>query len=203
MTAGEKIRNARINKNLTQKELADKLHITPAGIVQWENGIRNPKVSTLLRIADALDIDYRDLLDDRDSEKRASLRPMALVKVSDIDNILKDLTILEHTAAANGNPITNNQRKSWIKDQIANITHEPYKASIMLQRISERLKDPSLTEDLGAASQINILEEHQYVNQFIQEITDIISHMNLEGRVAILHHARELSKIPDYQKKEH
>ena len=200
MTSGEKIRDARIGRNLTQKELADKLHITPAGIVQWENGIRNPKTSTLLRIADALDMDYRDLVDDKDSARRERMRPMALINQADIDGILQDLALMEQNADAKGNPITSNQRKVWVRERVSQITHEPTKSNIMRQIIAERLKDPSLNE-IDAVPQISTREEHQYADQFIQEILEIIRPMNLEGRAAILRHARELAQIPDYQKK--
>ena len=36
-----------------------------------------------------------------------------------------------------------------------------------------------------------------------KELTLILEGLNESGRAAVLHHARELSKIPDYQKKEH
>ena len=56
MTTGERIRNARVAQNMTQKELAKRLGISPQGIVQWENGSRHPKTDSLKRIAAALDV---------------------------------------------------------------------------------------------------------------------------------------------------
>lgn len=56
MPLGEKIRYYRKQKGMTQQELADKLHISYVGISQYETGKRNPKLETMSRIADALDI---------------------------------------------------------------------------------------------------------------------------------------------------
>lgn len=54
MTTGERIRAARKQAGLTQRELADRLHIAYTGIGQWESDKRKPKRSTLERIAAAL-----------------------------------------------------------------------------------------------------------------------------------------------------
>ena len=56
MAIGDNIRSARKLKGLTQKELAQRLGISPVGIAQWENGIRNPKHESVKRIADALGV---------------------------------------------------------------------------------------------------------------------------------------------------
>ena len=56
MTIGERIREARKQAGMTQGELAEKLEISYVGVSQWESGRRNPKESTLARIADVLDV---------------------------------------------------------------------------------------------------------------------------------------------------
>lgn len=62
MTVAERIRIARKNAGLSQKELGDKLNMSPVMISQYENGVRNPKLETLQKIADALDVLMSDLL---------------------------------------------------------------------------------------------------------------------------------------------
>lgn len=62
MSTGEKIKQARKEAGLTQKELGDKLGITYQQIGQYENGKRKPKLETLQRIADALEIEMLSLL---------------------------------------------------------------------------------------------------------------------------------------------
>ena len=57
MFSGKEIRNIRIKRGMTQKQLADKLGTTPQNIAQYENGKRNPKPDTQRRIAKALGVD--------------------------------------------------------------------------------------------------------------------------------------------------
>ena len=49
------ILNARINAGLTQIELSEKSGISQADISRLEKGTRNPSISLLKRLADALD----------------------------------------------------------------------------------------------------------------------------------------------------
>ena len=68
MTKGERIRAARIKQGLTLEQVANRLGITPTGIVQWEQNRRNPKLSTLQKIARALDIDVMELIDESEKD---------------------------------------------------------------------------------------------------------------------------------------
>ena len=61
-TTGEKIRIARKKAGLSQGELADRLDVTRSLVGQYERGVRNPKPSTIQRIADALGIPFTELL---------------------------------------------------------------------------------------------------------------------------------------------
>ena len=62
MTTGQRIKAARKNAKMTQKELGQKLGISFQSIAQWENNLRNPKIETLQRIADALGVSVDYLL---------------------------------------------------------------------------------------------------------------------------------------------
>lgn len=48
--------------NLTQKELADKLHITDKTVSKWERGLSFPDISVLIPLAETLNISLYDLL---------------------------------------------------------------------------------------------------------------------------------------------
>lgn len=57
MSIGENIRRIRIEKNMTQKELGDKLGgISQQQIGRWETGKANPKIETLIKIASILGV---------------------------------------------------------------------------------------------------------------------------------------------------
>jgi len=62
MTVGERIRNARKKQHLTQAALAERMNVSGAMIAQYEKGTRNPKYETILKFAEALEIQAADLL---------------------------------------------------------------------------------------------------------------------------------------------
>ncbi|MGN0263913.1 MAG: helix-turn-helix domain-containing protein [Oliverpabstia sp.] len=61
ITYGNLIRNARKESGLTQKELAEKVGLAEITIRQYENNKREPRIETLQKIADVLNIPTRDL----------------------------------------------------------------------------------------------------------------------------------------------
>jgi transcriptional regulator with XRE-family HTH domain len=60
----KKIREARLRKALTQKRLAQEMHVTQSAISQWENGVTVPRLSELLKLCETLDISVSELLDE-------------------------------------------------------------------------------------------------------------------------------------------
>ncbi|MGB3368058.1 MAG: helix-turn-helix transcriptional regulator [Acidaminobacteraceae bacterium] len=57
---GNRITILRTRKGITQKKLAQLSNITEASLSRYENGLREPKISTLIKISDVLDstVDY-------------------------------------------------------------------------------------------------------------------------------------------------
>lgn len=57
---GATITELRLKRGLTQKKLAKLTNITEASLSRYENGLREPKIQVLVRLADALDcsLDY-------------------------------------------------------------------------------------------------------------------------------------------------
>lgn len=58
------IAKMRIERNITQKELADKLNVTQICVSRYENGDRDIKLSMLRKIAAALDCKVSELIED-------------------------------------------------------------------------------------------------------------------------------------------
>ncbi|MGN0629982.1 MAG: helix-turn-helix domain-containing protein [Ruminococcus sp.] len=54
---------------ITQKELANKLGVTPNAISQWENGVRNPSLENVKRLADILHCTTDDILKGEQNER--------------------------------------------------------------------------------------------------------------------------------------
>ena len=59
---GDMIRKCRTEKGLTQKKLGELCGIADSNIRKYESGNQNPKIETLQKIADALDIPVKRLL---------------------------------------------------------------------------------------------------------------------------------------------
>ncbi|MDY3014506.1 MAG: helix-turn-helix transcriptional regulator [Evtepia sp.] len=62
MTTGERIKKARKDAGVTQKELGARLGISPQTLAQWENNLRNPKIETLQKISAALKVPVEYLI---------------------------------------------------------------------------------------------------------------------------------------------
>lgn len=63
MTIGEKIREIRKEKGISQKELGTLLGVSQQMIGQYENSSREPKIETLRKIAAALKVKLSDFLE--------------------------------------------------------------------------------------------------------------------------------------------
>lgn len=60
---GNLIKEKRLDKGLTQKELADMLYITDRAVSKWERGVSLPDISMLKEISEILDIDLNEMLE--------------------------------------------------------------------------------------------------------------------------------------------
>ena len=61
--AGEMIRKYRIEKGMTQKKLGELCGIADSNIRKYETGKQTPKINTLQRIADALEVSIYNLME--------------------------------------------------------------------------------------------------------------------------------------------
>ena len=63
MTIGERIKKIRLEKGMTQKELAEKCGLFDSAIRRYESGRQNPKIGTVQKIAMALDVNIGDIVE--------------------------------------------------------------------------------------------------------------------------------------------
>ena len=59
---GKFIADLRKEKNMTQKELAEKLHITDSAISKWERGVGCPDISLIADLSKVLDVGINEIL---------------------------------------------------------------------------------------------------------------------------------------------
>lgn len=60
---GERIKELRTEYNLTQKELARKIHFSSRTITSWETGVKEPSLQTIKLLARFFDVSTDYLLD--------------------------------------------------------------------------------------------------------------------------------------------
>ena len=87
MTTGQNIKAARKKVGLTQKELAQKLGLSFQSIAQWENDLRNPKLDTIKRIADALHVDWYDLIVPSSEDEERKLKYIKSISSKEDDSL--------------------------------------------------------------------------------------------------------------------
>lgn len=90
MEIGQKIKNARIAKGLTQQELGNIVGVQKSAIAKYENGrVVNIKRSTLQKITSALNIRFSELIFEESPEESADFHVRILSDFELID-ALKD-----------------------------------------------------------------------------------------------------------------
>ena len=68
MGVGEKIKQYRMKCDMTQKDLADQLHVTNQAVSRWENDEAEPSFDTLRAMAELFDCTINDLFDMKSKE---------------------------------------------------------------------------------------------------------------------------------------
>ena len=96
-TIGENIKAARINKGLTQQDLATALNTTKSAVSRYELGKREPRYKLLQEMAVILDVSCSELIGDADVElemRKSELRAKiseALKESASANDLLQNL----------------------------------------------------------------------------------------------------------------
>lgn len=85
MKFNERLKQSRIKRGFTQDEFAKKLNISASSISLYENGDREPSLSTLKTISETLNISTDYLLGLTDIEKRETSK----ANLEDIHNLIQ------------------------------------------------------------------------------------------------------------------
>lgn len=60
---GQKLKQLRADRNMSQIELAEKINMEKSNLSRLESGRNNPKLITIIKIANALGVTFNELLD--------------------------------------------------------------------------------------------------------------------------------------------
>ena len=82
-----RLRELRIKSGLTQNEIATRLNVSGQTILNWENGIYEPKINQLIQLADLFNVTVDYLLEREKVPSQADIICKELEKISKEDLI--------------------------------------------------------------------------------------------------------------------
>ena len=101
------LKKLRMEKGLTQQELADQIHVTRSAIAQWESGRRLPDFAMLPRLSETLGVDANTLFSAAaGSDERPNvmivddIKPIVLGGVSMLKEVMPNATVTGFTRAS-------------------------------------------------------------------------------------------------------
>ena len=95
MTLGERIKAARKQRGMTQRELAQKVGISVNSLSRYETGERQPNIETLSKIAEALGVDPVEITYGKQEKEPEPQEPPLLPFDNGKRDTMKAQTILE------------------------------------------------------------------------------------------------------------
>ena len=99
MNIGQRIKRARIEKGLTQEELAEKVGVQKSAVAKWENGrVSEIKRSNLAKISKALGINPNSLLENIEKEPvKTAEQHIEIITDEDYVEMFEDFKLLDST----------------------------------------------------------------------------------------------------------
>ena len=88
MEYNEKLKELRVQNNMSQEQLAERLHVTRQTISKWEQGINQPDIYTLKQYAEIFNITLDELIGDGVTVKSPSEKRRAISKILFVVNTL-------------------------------------------------------------------------------------------------------------------
>ena len=185
MTTGQRIKAARKRAGLTQKELGAKLGVAYQTLAQWENDLRNPKIETIQRIADALGVSLQYILGVVDEDN--FLLQTHFADPGDFE-FIKSLGI--------DDPV---KRKAIT----FNATIDPEWAELESKLIFGTITDDELQRYKELLTQ-GTENAHKSVGAAMKVLQRYMDNLNDEGQMKVYYHAsdyaKELAENPKYKR---
>ena len=177
MTVGEKIRWIRKKKQLTQKELGEKCGINQANIRKYESGRQSPKLDTLQRIADGLQVPVEVLI------------PSDYEFMQNVAGIQAEIDRVQRIHDVNSQLLDDPENQTLDNFRTFNAS---FREDLLAQNVlfSEMHYQESLTHPGKVSKEV-------YVGK-TQVITGLCGMMNVEGLDKVISYLTDLTQIPEY-----
>ena len=105
----DRLKEIRLNKKLTHKEIANHFNTSPQSYAQWETGLRKPSAENLQKLADFFNVSTDYLLGKTD--------------IPDPESDIDLDTAIDNSVAYDGTPITDHDReiiKNYLNEYFSN-----------------------------------------------------------------------------------
>lgn len=177
MKTGEVLKKARIDAGMTQAELAQRLGVTPQTVSQYERGIKNPKIETLRKFADALGVTPGYLL------------------YGDTDPVQRSLFDAEDTAKALKGELQKSLETGKITPALTN-----GKAAKALSVLENQMW--TAVDEIGKESGSALLQLFRFLPPDLRDIVVYYEELNADGQRVARERIEELTQIYKYQREE-
>lgn len=179
MTVGQRIKEIRKLKGLTQQEVGKRMGVTASFIGQYENGARLPKYETLKKIADAIGVSVY------------TLEPSLSLGYSHLD-ALPDEVRDELGTLAKGDLL--------IAEILATYLSLDQEGKDDFRQLIDSMVSRCNTSE-ETSTQQEVLSE--FINQkseiLREKLNDAFDTLTIEGKFVAVERVKELSEIPRYQ----
>ncbi|MCL3783353.1 helix-turn-helix transcriptional regulator [Roseburia hominis] len=185
MTIGEQIKKIRQEKGLSQKKLGEILGVSQQMIGQYENPYSNLKLDTIKKIADALNIDYTELV-------QSNLLDVADYS-SDLDS--SDLEYIREFVASDLVPYPEHEKAELlhlIDTYIFNGNAES-KPAEYYQKLEIELSNKILDDLLIPYKNTNVIDLTELVSYFLK--------LNEHAKNKVLDYEDDLYQVKRYRSK--
>ncbi|MGE6611907.1 LexA family protein [Peribacillus sp. NPDC076916] len=108
MSIGKNIKKLREIHNLSQKDLAEIAGVSDKAVSTWENGIKDPRMGAIQKIADHFGILKSDIIEDKETK----VNPINPLKQPKVEGFSKPMPLLGSIAA--GLPLEMIQVQEWV-----------------------------------------------------------------------------------------
>ena len=196
MEIGQSIQEARKKAKLTQKELAEKVGIATITVQQYERGVRTPKIETLQKIAQALNIDVGVLYGVEVNKGNPQYLSRLYGKISEV---AKKYGRPEEEVVNWINRCLSMSDKYDMSEAVA--TRLEFLSENMAKRVFEQIDSLSADEQLQMAEAVDLLkqfekEERRYVLDTIGRLLLL----NTTGLIEAFKRVTELAMLESYAK---
>ena len=198
MNFGNRLLNLRKKKNISQETLADKIGVTRQTISNWEMNITTPSIVDLINIANVLEINYNELLDesnikkenennkekDINSDARTVLKIFKIIGIIFIMGIIVTLILLtiskvnyDTTNVIGGNSIRCIYNdSSYIYNIDYNKKHQVVKVEINGQEFEKNMNDKWIDELNSFVTSKKITNSNTLISYIIQKYKENNGH---------------------------